>query len=62
MKYMFRKLSHPKNQNEPQNWGGCEVSDTLSIFDNTEARTPILIVEVRNEDIHLADISGFDRI
>lgn len=42
--------------------GGCEVSDTLSIFDNTEARTPILIVEVRNEDIHLADIPRPDRV
>lgn len=38
--------------------GGCEVSDTLNIFDNTENRTPILVVEAneRNKDIHLADI------
>ncbi len=26
------------------------VTDTLNIFDYTEARTPILIVEIRNDE------------
>ena len=46
---VFRKTSHPKNADEGQGWEEADVSDTLNIFDFTELRTPILIVEVTNE-------------
>ena len=41
----FRKTAHPRNAEEPQNYERTEVSDTLNIFDNTEKRTPTLILE-----------------
>ena len=46
---IFRKTAHPKNADEGQGWEETELSDTLNIFDYTELRTPILIVEVTNE-------------
>ena len=45
----FRKQAHPKNAEEGQGWEETETADTLNIFDFTETRTPILIVEVMNE-------------
>lgn len=45
----FRKQAHPKNAEEGQGWEEAEVCDTLNVFDYTELRTPILIVEVINE-------------
>lgn len=42
----FRKQSHPKNAEEGQGWEESDVCDTLNVFDYTELRTPILIVEV----------------
>ena len=42
----FRKQAHPKNAEEGQGWEEAEVCDTLNVFDYTELRTPILIVEV----------------
>jgi hypothetical protein len=44
----YRKTAHPRNADEAQGYEYTEVADTLNIFDNSEGRTPILIVEVVN--------------
>ena len=41
----FRKTAHPRNANEAQGYTETTTADTLNVFDNTEARTPILVVE-----------------
>ena len=48
--YFFRKQAHPRNSTEAQGYEETSVSDTLNIFDNTETRTPILIIEIKKED------------
>ena len=45
----YRKTAHPQNAEEGQGWEEARVSDTLNVFDFSEMRTPILIVEVTNE-------------
>lgn len=40
----YRKTSHPRNAEEGQGWEVASVSDTLNVFDNTEARTPNVVV------------------
>ena len=50
---LFRKTGHPQNSNQPQGWeqlksGG--VVDTLNTYDNTEARTPTLVIENHPHD------------
>lgn len=42
----FRKTAHPQTADEGQGWEEATVSDTLNVFDCSEMRTPILIVEV----------------
>ena len=42
---LFRKQGHPMHKDMVQKWEETEVSDTLNIFDNSETRTPTLIVE-----------------
>ena len=54
----FRKTAHPRNSNEPQGYTETEIADTLNVFDNTEARTPILIVSPDNG--YVANSSGDD--
>ena len=49
MKQCFRKKSHPRNKFEGQGYEETVTPDCLNVFDNTETRTPILVVEVRNE-------------
>ena len=41
----FRKRGHPQNAEQPQRWEQTQTSDTLNVFDNTDVRTPTLIVE-----------------
>ncbi len=41
---IYRKKGHPQNAEQPQQWEQTEVSDTLNVFDNSETRTPVLIV------------------
>ena len=41
----FRKTGHPRSADEGQGWERTEKADTLNVFDNSENRTPILIVE-----------------
>ena len=45
----FRKQAHPTKADEGQGWEQTDVSDTLNVFDYTESRVPVLIVEVINE-------------
>ena len=45
----YRKTGHPQTAEEGQGWEEATVSDTLNVFDFSEMRTPILIVEVTNE-------------
>lgn len=42
---VYRKCGHPQNSEQPQNWAKTEVSDTLNIFDNSENRTPTIVLE-----------------
>ena len=41
----FRKKGHPQNSQQGQGWEETTVNDTLNIFDNSETRTPTLILE-----------------
>lgn len=41
----FRKTAHPRNAEEGQGWAEATVNDTLNVYDNSEARTPTLVVE-----------------
>lgn len=44
-KLSFRKQSHPQNAEQGQGWEETTVNDTLNVFDNSEMRTPTLILE-----------------
>jgi hypothetical protein len=46
----YRKQGHPRNSQEAQGYEETGVSDTLNIFDNTETRTPILIIEIKGKE------------
>ena len=41
----YKKTAHPRDSRGGQGWKETEVSDTLNIFDNSETRTPTLILE-----------------
>ena len=41
---MYRKTTHPK-KGEGQGWEEANVNDTLNVFDNSETRTPTIILE-----------------
>ena len=43
---IYRKKGHPQHKGGMQRWEQTEISDTLNIFDNSENRTPILIVGI----------------
>lgn len=49
-KLSFRKQGHPQNSSQPQGWEQTDTNDTLNIFDNTENRTPTLILENHPND------------
>lgn len=53
----FRKTAHPRNANEAQGYIETTTADTLNVFDNTEARTPILIVSPNG---YITNSSGDD--
>lgn len=50
VKGTFRKTAHPQNKDEGQGWESTDRSDTLNVFDNSETRTPTLIVHGGSED------------
>lgn len=46
----FRKTAHPRSADEGQGWEGTEVNDSLNVFDNSENRTPTLVLENHPQD------------
>lgn len=42
---IFRKQGHPQTSEGGQGWEETNVSDTLNIYDNSEKRTPTIIVD-----------------
>ena len=42
---VYKKKGHPQNAEEGQGLEEAQVSDTLNIFDNSEQRTPHLVLE-----------------
>lgn len=40
----FKKKGHPQNAEQGQGWEETDKNDTLNIFDNSENRTPTLVV------------------
>lgn len=55
--YCYRKTAHPRTPDEPQGYEDTEIADTLNIFDYTEARTPILVVQTNGKDRAKRDCS-----
>ena len=47
----FRKQGHPRNSRGGQGWEETEIADTLNVYDNGESRTPILIVQEKNNEL-----------
>ena len=53
---VFRKQGHPQNSTQGQGWERTEVSDTLNIYDNSENRTPTIVVEGNgSRESHMGD-------
>lgn len=46
----FRKTAHHRSSEEGQGWEGTEVNDSLNVFDNSENRTPTLVLENHPQD------------
>ena len=46
----YRKTGHPMSADDGQGWEESEVNDTLNIFDNSETRTPTVILENHPQD------------
>ena len=44
VKLSYRKTAHPRTRGGYQGWTETETADTLNVYDNTEMRTPILVV------------------
>lgn len=47
---VYRKKGHPQNAEQGQGWEQTKTSDTLNIFDNSESRTPTIILENHPND------------
>ena len=45
MKEVYQKMGHPVTTDLPQKWKEAEVNDTINGFDNSDLRTPTLIIE-----------------
>ena len=48
----YRKTAHPSTAGG-QGWRETEVCDTLNVFDNSEMRTPVLVLENHPQDSRL---------
>jgi len=46
----YRKTGHAHSADEGQGWEKTDIADTLNVSDNTEARTPVLIVEQKQRE------------
>lgn len=47
---VFRKTAHPRDAGGVQGYEMTDKADTLNIYDNTETRTPILVVNAIGSD------------
>lgn len=54
----FRKTGHPRSSEEGQGWEESSASDTLNVFDNSENRTPTLVVSKESERKSYQDVTG----
>jgi DNA (cytosine-5)-methyltransferase 1 len=45
-KVCYRKKGHPQNAEQGQGWEKTEINDILNIFDNSEGRTPTVVVDM----------------
>ena len=45
----FRKTAHPMHSGGGQGWEPTTTADTLNIYDNSEARTPIVVVSITQD-------------
>ena len=43
--HTYRKKGHPQNSEQGQGWEETDVNDTLNVYDNSETRTPTIIVK-----------------
>lgn len=51
----FRKMAHPQTAEKAQNWETAEVSDTLNIFDNSDMRTPNVVLNAISVESNQSD-------
>lgn len=47
--YCYRKTAHPMISGGGQGWEPTAIADTLNIYDNSEARTPIVVVSITQD-------------
>lgn len=57
---VYRKRTHPHNSEECQQFEETDKADTLNAFDNSEKRTPILIVEMDRAAYNQGKNAQFD--
>ena len=46
----YRKQGHPMHQGGVQKWESTDINDTLNVYDNSETRTPTLILKEKGMD------------
>lgn len=47
---IYRKTAHPMNAEMAQGYEDADISDTLNVFDNSESRTPMLIIQNQSDE------------
>lgn len=60
LSYIYRKRTHPHNSEEGQRFEETDKADTLNAFDNSEKRTPMLIVEMDRAAYNQGKNAQFD--
>lgn len=58
--YTYRKKGHPQNSEQGQGWEETDVNDTLNVYDNSENRTPTIIVEESTENRPIIERRVYD--
>ena len=56
----YRKQSHPRNSEEGQGYEETDKCDTLNVFDNSETRTPTIVVEMDRAAYNQGKNAKFD--
>ena len=47
--HTYRKTAHPMHSGGGQGWEPTAIADTLNIYDNSETRTPIVVVSITQD-------------